>query len=86
MLPEGFDDEIVHLRAQLEAAAPGHEMQPVREHHDHRLLLQIDPERGAGEAEVPHRSSREVAARRRHALGRGVPAEGPVRGLGQMLP
>src|SRR5262245_27036645 len=60
-----LDHEVVHDRAQLEAALLGHLMHAVREHHYDRLAFQIDPQRSPREAEVPDRARREVLARRR---------------------
>ena len=68
---------VVHDRPQLEAAALGHQVHAVREHHHDRLALQIDPQRSAREAEVADRGAREVLARRGRARASACPSRAP---------
>src|SRR5262245_26737405 len=84
-LPEGLDHEVVDHGPQLVSAALGHEMNPIREQHDHRFGLEVDPERRAGEAEVPDRARGEVAPGGGGPRARSVPAERPTRARGQLL-
>src|SRR4030095_1036966 len=74
--------EVVNGPPQLELALLDDQMDAVREHHDDRLALEVDPERGPGEAEVPDALRREVPARARRAGRPRVPAESPGRLLG----
>src|SRR5262245_55082534 len=83
-LSEGLDHEVVHLGPELVSALLGDEMNPIREQDDDRLALRVDPERGAGEAQVPDRRGREVLPRGRAPGRRRVPAERPA-GAGREL-
>ena len=74
---KAFQHEVVDDRAQLEAALLGDLVHAVGEHHDDRLALEIDPERGAGEAEVPDRARREVAGPTRTAPASACPSRAP---------
>ena len=51
---EGFDDCVVHDRAQPEAALLGDQVHAFRQQGNRDLTVEIDPKRGSGEAQVPH--------------------------------
>ena len=74
----------MHHRAQLEAAALGDQVDAVGEHHHDRLALEIDPERGAGEAQVSDRALGEVLCpttrRRASAYPSRAPSRSPAAG------
>ena len=83
-LVESFAHEIVHDRAQLEATELGDLMAAVRQQDHHRLGLEVDPERRAGEGggRVRHRGYRAEHL----LLARGADVQRADLGSGPRLP
>src|SRR5262245_13090982 len=85
LLRERFADQIVHLGAQRELAALGDQVDAVGEQRDRAVRVEVDAERGAGEAQVSDRLGREVRAGRGALRSRCVPAERPIRAGRELL-
>src|SRR6187551_1163624 len=77
---DGADDEVMDLRAEVpNQVVVARRVHAVREHDHVQRAVEVDPERGAGETDVPDRVPRQLVPGRRSLERRGVPPECPRR-------